>query len=198
MKLHHSPPRPSVAQRSNPSWLLVAALLFPSFLHAQTRDHEVALSEKEVEILRDRAPDAPERVKAFIVFLDDRTKAIDKAITGHRKAGREEDIHDLMEEFTSIANDLIDNLEDYDKRHKDMRKALPKLLAATDRWATTLRTPADQQAYNVSRKLALEALAEVKSTATELVTTQQTYFIAHPPPKDDGKKNEEGYRGPPL
>lgn len=153
-------------------------------VHAQVR--EPALSEAEVEILRDKAPDPPERTLAFVGFLNDRTKAIEKLLAGKRKPGREQDIHDLMEEFSAIANDLEDNLEDYDKRHKDVRKVLPKLLAATERWATVLRSPADHEAYNVSRKLALEAVADVKATAIEMVRTQQEYFLAHPAPKDPG------------
>lgn len=161
---------------------------------AQVR--EPALSDNEVEILREKAPVPPERVQAFIQFLDDRTKAMDKLLAGRRKPGREEDLHDLMEQFSSIANDLEDNLEEYGKRHKDVRKSLPKLLAAADRWATALRTAADDQAYNVSRKLALEAVADVKQSANEMVTEQKAWFLAHPPPKDDN--NYGGERRKPL
>ncbi len=172
--------------------LLLMLLLAAGTVQAQVQ--EPALSDAEVEILRDKAPLPAERVQAFTGFLDDRTKAIDKLLAGKRKPGREADLHDLMEQFSSIANDLEDNLEDYDKRHKDLRKALPKLLAAAERWATVLRSPADNEAYNVSRKLALEAVADLKQTATELTTEQKAYFLAHPPPKDDPHGE---LRGPP-
>ena len=175
---------------------IVLLLLTAGMARAQVQ--EPALTDAEVEILRDKAPVPAERVQAFAEFLDGRTKAIDKLLAGRRKPGREEDLHDLMEEFSSIANDLEDNLEEYGKRHKDVRKSLPKLLAATERWATALRSPADNEAYNVSRKLALEAVADVKQTATELVTEQKGYFLAHPPPKDDPRGNPGEFRGPPL
>ena len=151
---------------------------------SQVRDREPALSDGEIEKLRDTAYFPPERVVAFIAFLDQRTKEIDRLTTGRRKPGREEDIHDQIEQFTSIADDLDDNLADYSKRHKDIRKALPKLVAATERWATALQTPPDHEAYSVSRKLALEAVADLKEGATKMIDEQRAYFLAHPPLKE--------------
>ena len=157
-------------------------------LSAQVRDKDSALSEAEVEKLRDTAYYPPDRVTAFMEFLDQRTKEIEKLTTGRRQPGREEDIHDLMEQFTSIADDFDDNLDDYGKYHRDIRKVLPKVVAATERWATVLRSPPDHEAYTISRKLALETLADIRETATKLIDDQKAWFLAHPPNKDDGKK----------
>jgi hypothetical protein len=157
-------------------------------LAAQGKDKESALSDAEVEKLRDTAYYPPERVLAFIDFLDQRTKGIDKLATGKRQPGREEDIHDLMEQFTSIADDLDDNLDDYGKYHRDIRKVLPKVVAATERWGTALRSPPDHEAYSIQRKLALETLADIHETATKMIDEQKAWFLAHPPPKDDGRK----------
>jgi hypothetical protein len=151
--------------------------------HLRGQTTESALSDAEVEKLRDTANDPPQRVLAFIVMLDDRTKPIDKLITGKRQPGREEDIHDQMEQFSSIANDLVDNLDDYGKHHYDIRKALPKLTAAIERWGTSLKTPPDDPAYNVSRKLALEALDDLREIAKQMIAEQNAYFKEHPPKK---------------
>ena len=159
--------------------MVFLAVGVPSRLHAQVE--EKALSDGEVEKLRDTAYVPPKRVEAFIEFLDQRTKEIDRLSTGKRKPGREEDIHDQMEQWTSIASDLSDNLEDYSKRHKDLRKVLPKLLSAAERWGTALRTPPDDAEYNVSRKLALEALTDIRDTAKELMDEQKAWFLTHPP-----------------
>jgi hypothetical protein len=129
-----------------------------------------------------------DRVVAFIDFLDQRTKQIDKLIIGRRQPGREEDIHDLMEQFTSIADDFDDNLDDYSQHHRDIRKMLPKVVAATERWATALKTPPENEAYSVSRKLALETLADVRDTAAKMIDEQKAWFLAHPPPKDNTQK----------
>jgi hypothetical protein len=157
-------------------------------VHAQIQ--EPALSQAEVEILRDKAPLPQERVLAFIGFLEDRTKAIEKLTTLKRHPGRDEDIHDMMEQFTSIANDLQDNLEEYDKRHKDVRKSLLKLQAATERWATVLKSPPDNEAFNLSRKLALAALVDVRESVTTMIAGQNAWFLAHPPTKEDEKERD--------
>lgn len=165
---------------------LASASLFTTNLQAQRR--ESAMSEAEVEKLRDSAYNPPDRVLVFVDFLDLRIKQIDKLSTGKRQAGREEDIHDLMEQFTSILDDFDDNLSDYGKYHRDIRKVLPKVVAATERWATALRTPPEHASYSVTRKLALESLADIKDSATKLIEEQKAWFLAHPPTKEGENK----------
>ena len=173
--------------------ILAAALCFAPILdriaqpvHAQQR--ESALSDAEIEKLRDTAYYPPERVLAFIEFLDLRTKEIEQLATGRRQPGREQDIHDLMDQFASIADDFDDNLDDYSKHHRDIRKVLPKVIAATERWGTILRTPPEDATYSVTRKLALEALADIHDAAAQLIPEQKAWFLAHPPGKDDAPK----------
>jgi hypothetical protein len=89
-----------------------------------------------------------------------------------------------MEQFVSIADDLEDNLNEYGPRHRDVRKALPKLQRAIDRWATALKSPPDDDAYNVSRKLSLETLRDLREDTEHLIEDQKTWFAAHPPVKD--------------
>jgi len=152
-------------------------------LHAQ----ESALSDGEIEKLRDTAASAPDRVMVFVTFIDQRTSRIDKLSTGKRQPGREEDIHELMQQITSILDDLDDNLDDYNKRHWDIRKVLPKLVAATERWGTALRSTPEDQTYNVSRKLALESLHDVHEAAVNMIEEQKAWFAAHPPGKESQK-----------
>ncbi len=160
---------------------LFALLLLASATLAQER--VPALTNAEIEKLREAAPLYPERVQLFADFLDERARGIETLTTGRRHAGRELDIHDRMEQFTSIADDLEDNLDDYGSRHRDVRKVLPKLLAATDRWQTELKTPADNEAYNVVRKLALQAVTDLHEDVAKLIDDQKSWFLAHPPDK---------------
>ncbi len=161
--------------------LLVLTLAPP--LHAQRTD--TALSESEIEQLREAAYVPNDRVLVFIKLLDTRNKTIQDLFAHPRKPGREQDTHDLMEEFTAIADELNDNLDDYGPHHRDIRKSLPKLLDATERWSSNLKAPPDNEAYNVSRRLALEAVHDLHEQATQLMEEQKTWFVAHPPPKDD-------------
>jgi hypothetical protein len=157
------------------------ALALP--LHAQRND--TALSEGEIEQLRDSAYVANDRVLVFIKLLDARNKAIQDLFAHPRKPGREEDMHDLLEQFTSIADELNDNLDDYGPHHRDIRKALPKLLDATERWSSNIKSPPDNPVYELSRKLALEAIRDIREEAAQLVESQKAWFQAHPPAKED-------------
>lgn len=164
---------------------LALALLLSTPHPLQAQRTQPALSEAEVEQLRDAAYVADDRVLVFIKLLDVRSKSIQDLFAKPRRPGREQDTHDLFEQFTSVADELNDNLDDYGPRHRDIRKALPKLLEATERWATALKSPPNDEAYNVSRKLALESLRDIREAATKLVDEQKAWFLAHPPPKEN-------------
>ena len=69
-----------------------------------------------------------------------------------RRPGREQDTHDLIQQFTSIADQLSDNLDDYGPRHVDLRRALPKILTAIARWSAALNALPDNDAYTVTRQ----------------------------------------------
>jgi hypothetical protein len=166
--------------RRLPLALVLLALVLP--LHAQRAD--TSLSEGEIEQLREAAYVPNDRILVFIKLLDIRDKAIQELFAHPRKPGREQDTHDLMQQFTNIADELNDNLDDYGPNHRDIRKALPKLLDATERWASNLKGPPENAAYDLSRKLALESIRDIREEATQLLADQKTWFAAHPPGKE--------------
>jgi hypothetical protein len=169
--------------RRFPLLFALLALALPLPLHAQADDK--ALSEGEIEQLRDSAYVANDRILVFIKLLDARNKSIQDLYAHPRKPGREEDTHDLLQQFTAIADELNDNLDDYGPHHRDIRKALPKLLEATERWASNIKQPPENAVYDLSRKLALEAIRDIREEATHLVEDQKTWFAAHPPSKEN-------------
>jgi hypothetical protein len=167
--------------------IALPTLTFVAPLHAQEQDH--VLTDAEIDQLRESAYFPNDRVMVFIKFLDERNKAIQELFAHPRNPGREQDTHDLLEQFTAIADELDDNLDDYGPHHRDIRKALPKLVEATERWSSNLKTPPDNEAYSVSRKLALEAIRDLHDEATQLIEDQKAWFAAHPPAKEDKNKN---------
>ena len=172
-----------------PLCLNASAVLFsgpcslPPALPAQ-RGEQDALSQAEIEQLRDTNRMPSERVLVFVKFLDQRTETIRTLVAKPRRPGREEDIHEALEQFISITDSLEDNLNEYGPRHRDVRKALPKLLRAIDRWTSIIKSPADDEAYNVSRKLSLEAIRDLREDTEHLIEDQKTWFAAHPLQKD--------------
>ena len=158
--------------------LLVLFACTVSAGHAQAR--ESTLSEAEVEQLRDAAYVPSDRVLVFMKLLDTRIHTMQDLLAKPRRPGREEDLHDLLEQFTAISDELNDNLDDYDARHRDIRKPLPKLLDASERWASGLRAIPDNETYNLSRKLALQSIRDTRESTTKLIDSQRAYFAAHP------------------
>jgi hypothetical protein len=166
--------------------LLTLALAAP--LYAQRP--EASLTEGEIEQIRESAYVANDRVLVFVKLIDARVKTLQDLYAKPRRPGREQDTHDLLEQFTALADELNDNLDDYGPRHRDIRKALPKLVEATERWATAIKTPPDNESYNVQRKLALETIHDLRDEATQMIDEQKAWFAAHPPQKDTPASGE--------
>jgi hypothetical protein len=150
------------------------------------------MSQKEIESLRDSAYIPNDRVMTFMKILDARDQEIHDLLSKPRRPGFNQDMHDLLDQFAAIADEFNDNLDDYQSKHRDIRKALPKLVTAIERWSTTLRAPADNHAYNIVRKMALDSLKDMHDTATGLVTEQAAYFKEHP----DAAKTEKDRADP--
>ncbi len=148
------------------------------------QDADAAMSEAEIDQLRDSAYVPVDRIAVFIKMLDTRAASLQTLVAKPRRPGREDDLHDLLQQFVSIVDELNDNLDDYGPRHRDLRKQLPKLLEATDRWSTALRSPADSDVYKVSRSLALEGVQDTRDETKKLIDEQKAWFAAHPPTKD--------------
>jgi hypothetical protein len=166
-----------------------ALLMFAIPLHAQRRPP--ALSDGEVDQIRECRYVPSDCIDLFVKFLDLRVKEITDLYAKPRRPGREADTHDLIEQFTAIADELDDNLDDYGPRHADLRKSLPKLVEATERWATAIKSPPDNEAYNVSRKIALESVRDLREAANELIPEQEAWFKAHPPAKQKEKQENQ-------
>jgi hypothetical protein len=169
--------------RSAPRRLALAASLFLIFsstprLHAQEDDD--TMSQKEVESLRDAAYIPNDRIIAFVKILNTREQEIEDLLSKPHRPGFGQDMHDYIDQFAAIADEFNDNLDEYQSKHRDIRKSLPKLVSAIERWNTTLRAPADDETYNIVRKMALDSLKDMRDTATTMETEQAAYFKAHP------------------
>lgn len=172
----------------------VALMLPAGVVWAQAADG--VLSDKEVETLRDSAYVPADRVVAYEKILNDRERMIDDLMTQRRHLTFGQDMHDLLEQFGSIADELNDNLDEYNQKHRDLRKVLPKLVEATEKWATALRAPADDEAYKIVKKIALDAVKDTHDIASEMLTSQEQYFKEHPEAAKAEKERKDNPHAP--
>jgi hypothetical protein len=119
-------------------YTLIALTLISPPLRAQHPDD--TLTQAEIDKVRELRYYPADCVLAFVKFLDLRTQEITDLYAKPRRPGREQDTHDLLDQFTAIADELSDNLDEYGPRHADLRRALPKILEATDRWSSALKS----------------------------------------------------------
>jgi hypothetical protein len=144
------------------------------------QDADGALSQAEVEQLRDSAPIPVDRIKVFESILNAREKEIAELVAKPHRPGYAVDMHDALDQFGQILDEFNDNLDEFEKNHRDVRKELRKLLKETDRWATVLRSPPEDDGYSIVKKIALDNLKDMRELVTEMQTGLEAYFQAHP------------------
>jgi exonuclease VII large subunit len=168
---------------------LAAAFFFlSSAAHAQhPKDPLTPDQEEQVRAVTDQ-PD--ERVKLFVKFIEQRTDAIHHAVVRPSTQHPSAQIHDALSEFTSLVDELQDNLDAYDESHDDVRKSLKILLEHATKWETTLHEPPESPAYEFGRKSAMDATDNLIQSASELQKSQEEYFSKHKPGKATPKTPE--------
>ena len=125
--------------------ILAAVLLLLSTLaFAQKRD---PLNEAEADQLRQVAMEPQKRLKLFIKFAEARLDAIGQARSDPRQAqDRGRKIHDLLQDFASLIDEINDNLDQYEGRALDkdqlkgFHKGAKEVVGAEERFRARLRT----------------------------------------------------------
>jgi hypothetical protein len=162
------------------AWVLAVGLALGLGVRAWAQAQEGTMSDKEVESLRNTAASPVDRVAAYAKILDDREATIDKLLAKPKRAGFAEEMHDILDAFGEIADELNDNLDEYDAKYRDVRKALPTLIVAIERWSTAIRAAGENDGFRIARRIALDHLSVMRDLAVEMQDTQETYFKAHP------------------
>lgn len=163
--------------------LAVVALLFVPASHAQ-RSQDPLTPDQEEQV-RAVADQPNERVKLFIKFIEDRTAAIHQAVVRPTTQHPGAEIHDQLDQFTSLVDELEDNLDEYDETHSDVRKSLKYLLEHAPKWSEVLKQPPSSPRYDFVRKSAQDSVDTLTQSASALLKSQEDYFSKHKPSKEN-------------
>jgi len=124
--------------------IIFLLLLLTVAAAARRRD---PLTEAETDQLREAAMDPYNRIKLMVKFTEARLVAIDQVRVDPKLAAeRGKQIHDLLEDFTSLLDEINDNLDQYEGRPlnkesvKQYHKGLKELIEADARFDLKLRT----------------------------------------------------------
>jgi DNA repair ATPase RecN len=125
------------------SKIIFLLLLLSLTAAAKKRD---PLTDAETDQLREVAMEPYKRIKLLIKFTEARLTTLDQVRVDPKLAGdRGKQVHDLLEDFTSLIDEINDNLDQYEGRpmDKDMvkqyHKALKELLEADARFDQKLQ-----------------------------------------------------------
>jgi len=133
--------------------LTASLLLFAASAAAQARRDP--LTDVEVDQLRETTQDPPKRVKLIIKFGRARMLAIEQLRGDVKQLGtRGKQLHDLLEDFDAIADELDRNLDMYSRQKNDLRKPLKEAIEAYTEWQLKLR--AIKQSDLADAKMAAE------------------------------------------
>lgn len=124
---------------------LLLGLLLVSSMALAARKHD-PLTEAEVDQLRDAKQEPDKRLKLYIKFTDDRFDSMEQLRSDPKQAqGRGNKVHDMLQDLTSLFDEISSNLDDYgtqtlDKdQQKQFRKGTKEVVAASARWTDKLR-----------------------------------------------------------
>ncbi len=159
---------------------LTLAALVPG--HAQVRQRD-PLNEKESDELREVAQEPDKRLKLLVKFTRARMAAIDQLRSDSKvAAGRGQQLHDLLQDFTALIDELDNNVDDYSGRRWDMRKGLKDLIEAETEFQSKLKAlketgpGTEQQHYSFVLQNAIEAVDASVANARQALQEQEEMF----------------------
>jgi len=112
------------------------ALALSAPLAAQHRD---PLNDVESDQLREVAQEPYKRLKLMIKFATKRLDTVEAALKDDRAKGRGQKVHDALQDFRELVDELDDNVDDFVQKQSDLRKALTEMIAAENGFDTRLK-----------------------------------------------------------
>jgi hypothetical protein len=121
------------------------------------------LAPAEADKLRDTAMQPNLRLKLYVEFARARMTSIDQLLADPKVKNKSEQLHDLLEDFSTLIDEIADNVEMFHDQHWDIRKSLKLVIEGDSEFQLKLRTlaestSADAESYKFVVKDALESL----------------------------------------
>jgi regulator of replication initiation timing len=130
----------SKLRRTAPVVLLLA---FAVLTTAQRRRRD-PLTPHESDQLREVAPEPEKKLKLYVTFAEARMVAIEQLRKDPKLVTeRGPRIHDLLEDFSNIIDEMDANINDYVAQRIDLRKALKTVIEGDTNFQLRLRTLKD-------------------------------------------------------
>ena len=163
--------------------LLTLALFAATAAPGQGRRRD-PLTAAETDQLREQAQEPVNRLRLYIKFAGQRMVDIEETPANAKSdPKRGQKVHDLLEDFANLVDEIDDNMDNYSSRGADIRKPLKELISAESDWALRLRTMKDAIAkdpqvakeardYSFALDTAFDSVDDSASSARKLMEEQ--------------------------
>lgn len=159
---------------------VIALLLCGAVPRLWAQDQQDVLSPDEVQQIRDNNIYPNVRIKLFLKFVEERIDAL-KQLTANADADhRITHMTDKLQEFTSLCDEMQDNMDTYDSNHADIRKALKEVEEASAKWPDVLHALPREANNDYAVDTALDSAQSAHQDAQQLEVEQDIFFKAHP------------------
>ena len=164
------------------TWLaaLLMFLSLASLTPAQTNKRD-PMTDAEVDQMREAADYPNKRLELMVRFAKERIAMIELLQPdAESTATRPKQIHDYLEDFISLLDEIDDNIDMYQSHQTDMRKGLKLVIEADSEWQLKLRQlkekapPAELDQYSFALSNAVDTVADSAKNARENLQEQNT------------------------
>jgi hypothetical protein len=145
---------------------------------AQVKNRD-PLTDQEVNQMRETADFPNKRLELMIGFARTRMKSIEELRAATKiPPDRPAKIHDLLQDFLALLDEIDDNIDMYGAHKTDMRKGLKLLIEADSEWQLQIRQLKDQsppeelQQYSFVVASAKEAVSDSAQSTRETLEEQ--------------------------
>ncbi len=101
------------------------------------------LTQAEIDQLRDTAVEPEQRMKLYVQFARSRLVSLEQMRSDPKVTDRPQQTHHMLEDFLSVYDELNDNLDNFEGRKSDLRKALKTVIEGDTEFQAKLRALQD-------------------------------------------------------
>ena len=137
------------------------------------------LTRQEIDQLREATQKPEKRIKLLVQFTQARMLAIQQVHSDPKIVDRPEQLHQLLEDFNYLTDEIDDNLDMYTRHGDDFRKALKVAVEAYSDWQVKLRAlketskPEDLKKFSFVLETAVENVNAGADITRELLAEQE-------------------------
>jgi len=159
---------------------------------AKTQTRHDPLNAEEIDELRDSALEPDKRLKLYVQFARARLDNMEQARTDPKVTDRGQMLHDRLQDFLDVYDELTNNVDNFAARKSDLRKPLKFVIDADTEFDAKLRALRDaanvpkqeSSKYEFVLTNALEAIESSTQDHRELLAEQEETFKHKKPPKE--------------